>query len=400
MTTRGFPTGSLEFPLPGRLSCADCGLALHRALSQIPGIDGATVDLVRKRVVIATENDDYDYEAVVRALGSVASGGAHEAGHAHPADEAHHGEPKIHVEHGSIDEMRTMATTNRRRLLIVLVGGSLVMAAEVIGGLVSNSLVLIADAAHYATDILAVLIAFLAVSYGLRPATRHKTFGFQRIEVIAAFLQALLLWAVSLYFVYEAVRRLRTPPDVDAPILILVGSASLVANIFLALLLRRGSETSINMRAAYLHILSDVLGSAAAVAAGVAIFAFDWHIADPILTLFVTLLLLLFTWRLTRQTLHILMEGTPARLELQDVEETLRAVPGVKEIHDLHIWTLTSGVDSLSAHVVLGEKPVDDRVAHELRLRIRNKYNVHHITVQVESPDSPCETLRHAWRTR
>ncbi len=366
-------------------------------MSQIRGIGGATVDLTGNRVVIQTTADDYDYAALLSALGRIGGGWFHDRGHpsdAVPAATAV--EPPADHVHSS--EIRALANTNRRRLFVVLIGGLVVMSAEIVGGLLSNSLVLLADAAHYATDILAVLLAFLAVSYGLRPATRHKTFGFQRVEVIAAFLQAIILWAVSVLFIWEAFERIRTPVVVDGWVLLGVGSLSLVANLGLAWILRRGSEHNINVRAAYLHILSDVLGSAAAVAAGFFIQVFGLHIADPILTIFVTVLLLVFTWRLTQQTWHILMEGAPARLDPAEVESSMREVIGVKEVHDLHLWTLTSGVDSLSVHLVLDETPTDDRVAHEIHGRIRNKYNIHHITVQVESPDCPCDTVRHRWR--
>lgn len=354
------------------------------------------MDLTSNRVVIQTTADDYDYATLLSTLGRIGGGWFHDRGH--PTDAV----PIVTrvdpaAEHVHANEIRELANTNRRRLLVVLLGGSLVMSLEIVGGLLSNSLVLLADAAHYATDILAVLLAFLAVSYGLRPATQEKTFGFQRVEVIAAFLQAILLWAVSVLFIWEAFERIRTPPVVDGWVLLVVGGISLIANLGLAWILRRGSEHSINVRAAYLHILSDVLGSAAAVAAGFFIQVFGIHAADPILTIFVTILLLIFTWRLTRQTWHILMEGAPDRLDPAEVESSMRDVMGVKEVHDLHMWTLTSGVDSLSAHVVLDEKPTDDRVAHEIHGRIRNKYNIHHITVQVESPDCPCDTLRHRW---
>ena len=354
------------------------------------------MDLTSNRVFVQTTEEGYDYAQVLGTLGRIGGGWYHDRGH--PADAvpraAAVNPPEDHVHAG---EIRDLAHTNRRRLLIVLIGGLVVMSVEIVGAVLSNSLVLLADAAHYGTDILAVLLAFLAVSYGLRPATRQKTFGFQRVEVIAAFLQAILLWAVSVLFIWEAFQRISSPPDVDGWVLLVVGGLSLVANLGLAWILRRGSEHSINVRAAYLHILSDVLGSAAAVAAGFFIQVFGIHVADPILTIFVTVLLLIFTWRLTRQTWHILMEGAPARLDPADVESSMRDVAGVKEVHDLHMWTLTSGVDSLSAHVVLDERPIDDRVAHEIHGRIRNKYNIHHITVQVESPDCPCDTFRHRW---
>jgi cobalt-zinc-cadmium efflux system protein len=275
-----------------------------------------------------------------------------------------------------------------------MAGGILIMAAEIVGGVLSHSLVLLADAAHYATDVLAVGIAFIAVTLAARPATDRKSFGYKRAEVLAAFLNAAALWGISAYFLYEAYRRLANPPQVGGKLILFVGGFSLLANVALALTLAKAGGRNINMRAAYLHILSDVLGSAAALAAGAATTFFGWQIADPILTLFITVLILAFTWRLTKETLNILLQGTPDDMDMEEVERTIREIAPVKEVHELHVWSLTSGSEVLSVHVVLDAPPRDDLVTHQIHEKLKAKYKIDHVTVQVESPDCPCTSAR------
>lgn len=315
------------------------------------------------------------------------------AAHDHSAHD-HTGHDHSGHDHDHAGEIREMARTNRKRLLIVALSGTLVMAAEIIGGVLANSLVLLADAAHYATDVAAVLIAFLAVTLAMRPATLTKTFGYKRAEVLAAFFNAAALWGISVYFIYESYERILHPPNVAGPIVMAVGAFTLVANGFLALLLMKASGHNINMKGAYLHILSDVLGSAAALSAGVLVYFFGWHIADPILTLFITLLILTFTWKLTKETLNILLEGTPAMVDMAKVEETIRSTARVKEVHELHAWTITSGSDMLSVHVVLEDDPHGDQVTHDIHEALRTKFKIDHVTVQVESPACPCRMAR------
>ena len=286
------------------------------------------------------------------------------------------------------------ARSDRKRLAWVAAGGALVMAAEIYYGLRSNSLVLLADAGHYATDLGSVLLALLAAHWALKAPTPAKTYGYARAEVLMAFVQALALWAISAVFVWQAISRLRHPPEVDGPIVLLVGAGTLIVNTVLALVLRAAPVQGINLRAAYLHVLSDALGSAAAVLAGALVAAFGWHVADPLLTLFTTLLILGFTWRLTRQSLHILLEGTPLHAETGAVEAVVRGVEGVEDVHDLHIWTHTSGLDSLTVHVV--GAPATG-VARRVGAAVRDAFGIQHITVQVESAESPCDTLRHGW---
>jgi cobalt-zinc-cadmium efflux system protein len=393
---------TLEVPLPRTVTCSDCAGALHKRLAQTPGVHLVTFDNSNRKAFVEIDEDAFPEAAMAILLGDALTGGTrgqslarfHERGHRTPPRAS----PRAAIEETTEDDVAGRARRNRTRLLMVAVAGTLIAAAEVAGGLLANSLVLLADAAHYLTDIAAVLLAYFAIGWGLKAATGAKTFGYQRAEVVAALVQALALWAVSIYFIWAAYQRIRQPPEVEGAIVIVVGAASMVANAGLAWILHQGSGHNINMRAAYLHILSDVLGSMAALAAGLAIYFWELHVADPVLTLVVTALILVFAWRLTKQSMHILLEGTPEDLDPKAVEASILDVDGVQGVHDLHVWTLTSGVDSLSVHVVLAEEPSDDAISHRIHDLIRDRYRIHHITVQVEAPDCPCDTMQHQWQ--
>lgn len=298
--------------------------------------------------------------------------------------------PRAHQHEHPRGDVRTPNAARKTRLWIALVLGACIMATEIAAGLAANSLVLLADAAHYATDLAAVALALVALQLGEKAATHRQTFGYRRSEVLAAFVNALALWGISIYFIWEAYRRVLDPPEVGGPVVLVVGGVTLIANLGLARILHPGSHTNLNQRAAYIHVVSDAMGSAAALVAGAAIYYYGLHIADPLLTLFVTLLILAFTWRLTRQTWHILMQGAPTHLDSREIRKTMAATAGVKEVHDLHVWTLADGDHSLTAHVVLAAPPTGDTVMHGLHDMLRSKYGLAHVTLQMESPDCPC----------
>ena len=319
-------------------------------------------------------------------------------GHDHAGhDHDHAGHDHGHAGHDHSHDLHEVARTNRRKLLLALALGTSVLLAEIFVGLLANSLALLADAAHAITDQASVALALVAVAWGMRAATRHKTFGFRRGEVIAAFVNALALWAVSVFFIYEAVKRLADPPEVRGNLVILMGGITLVANLAAAKVLHGGSGHNLNMRAAFLHVLSDALGSAAALVAGLLVRYKGWTIADPLLTLFITALILVFTYRLTRQTFHILMEGSPPHADPRDVMNAMKTIPGVQDVHDLHVWTLTSGMDSVSAHVVTEQPEPSDRVVHAVQDVLKARFKIDHVTVQVEDPSCPCTGARHQW---
>lgn len=302
-----------------------------------------------------------------------------------------HGHAHAHSHHDHSHDRAVIGAKNQRRLLWVLGIGTLVMASQIVGGLLSNSLVLLSDAAHMSTDIASVALAYGAAVLATRPATGSKTYGYARAEIVAAFLNALALWFVSAYFLYEAWQRLKAPPEVDAPIVILVGSVSLVANVALAYILHRGSGQSLNVRSAYVHILSDALGSAAAIVAGVGIYYFDARWLDPATTMLIAVLILLWTWRLTRDTLHILLEGTPHALSAEAVRGTITGVPGVVQVHDLHVWSITTGMENMSAHVVVDDPGQGPAVVRAIRERLRADHSLSHVTIEIEARDSDCE---------
>ncbi len=313
------------------------------------------------------------------------------ANHTEPARMAHEHDDHAEHEHG-LAATRGMGRRSRRRLLVAIAIGLAVMAAEVIGGLVSGSLVILSDAAHVLTDVSALALASLAVAWAARPATTAKSYGFHRAEIVAAFVNALALWVLAGYFVYEAVRRLAAPPDVDGVVLTGVALAGLAANLVMAAILHRGAERSINLRSAYVHVMSDVLGSVAAVVTGVGIQIAGWTWLDPATTLLVSALIIVWTFNLTRQTLHILLEGTPERMDVRELRGDVLAVDGVTDVHDLHVWTLTTGVDTMSAHIRVADPARGPDVVKEVRRRIQPKYGLGHLTLEVEAPDARCDS--------
>jgi len=270
--------------------------------------------------------------------------------------------------------------------------GIIVLAVEVVGGVLSNSLVLYSDAAHMSTDVASIALAYAAITIATRPANASKSFGYARAEIVAAFLNALALWGLTAFFFFEAWRRLRDPPSINAPIVIVVGVVSLVANVSLALLLRKGSGHNLNVRSAFLHILSDALGSAAAIVAGLGIYYYDARWLDPATTFVIGALILVWTWRLTRETLHILLEGTPVALSPGVVKDAIKNVPGVSDVHDLHVWSLTTGNDNLSAHVVVTDPTRGPEVVRMIRECLRDAHGLTHVTIEVEAVGQECES--------
>lgn len=308
--------------------------------------------------------------------------------HAHPHGDAH----DAHA-HGAGHPARTRRGSGQRRLLLVMLFAVGVLVAEVVGGFVANSLALYSDAAHMSTDVAALALAYAAIRIAARPPSSSKTFGYHRAEVVAAFVNSLALWVVSAYLVYEAVQRLARPQAVDGPIVIAVGLGSLAANLVMALALRSHAHAhahDLNMRSAYLHVVSDALGSVAAVVAGVGVAYYDAMWLDPATTLFITLLIVVWTWRLTRDTLHVLLEGTPASVKPEELRAVIEGVPGVRAVHDLHVWSLTTGVDSLSAHVLVDDPAEGPAVVRAIRERLRGACDIGHVTIEVEAEDADC----------
>lgn len=305
-------------------------------------------------------------------------------GHDHDPD---HAKEAPQGERATRDRRGGHAASSQRRLALVIAFGSVVLVAEVIGGFLANSLALWSDAVHMSTDVAAVALAYGAMRLAARPPSSAKSYGYYRAEVVAAFVNALVLWVIAGYFVFEAWRRLLAPPEVDGPIVLVVGAVSLAANLVMAALLHGAHAHSLNVRSAYLHVLSDALGSLAAVAVGLGVMLYGATWLDPAATLFISALVVVWTWRLTRETLHVLLEGTPVSVKPDEVKAAIEAVPGVVAVHDLHVWSLTTGVDNLSAHVRVQDPTQGPAIVRAIRERLHERYGLSHLTIEVEADD-------------
>jgi len=279
---------------------------------------------------------------------------------------------------------RPVRSQSGRALAWVLALTLAFAVVEVVGGLLSGALVLLADAAHMLTDAAAVGLSLFAVWIARRPATPQKTYGYYRLEILAALVNGAALIAVTLWIVLEAVRRLGHPEPIRSGLLLAVAVAGLVANLVAVAIMHRAKGESLNVRGAYLHVLSDVLGSVAAIAAGAIVALTGWLPADPILSIALSVLILVGAVRLTREAADILLEATPSHVPVGALAAAMAAVRGVAGVHDLHVWTVSSGMVAMSGHATVPEAADHQRVLEEISRRVR-EFGVQHVTVQVES---------------
>lgn len=262
------------------------------------------------------------------------------------------------------------------------------MFAEAVGGWLANSLALLADAGHMLTDVAALAFTLLAIWFAARPATAQKTFGYYRLEILAAFVNGIALVLISLWIIYEAYERWNAPPEVKGVELTLIAVGGLIVNLVCAKLLHGGHEHNLNVRGAYLHILGDLLGSVAAIAAGALILAFGWLWADAVCSVLISLIIIFGAWNLIKESVNVLLEGTPAHINLKAVEDEIRLTENVRDVHDLHVWTITSGMEALSVHVVHGEKIIASELLSEIKKRLHDKFGIDHLTIQLEAQGS------------
>jgi cobalt-zinc-cadmium efflux system protein len=279
---------------------------------------------------------------------------------------------------------------SRRSLTIALGLTVAYIAAEVIGGLAAHSLALLADAGHMATDAVAIGLALLAIWIAGHPASIRRTFGLYRTEVLAAMLNALSLWIITGWIFFEAYRRFVDPPEVRGDLMLAVGGGGLLINLAIAWALHRSAKESLNVEGAFLHVVGDLLGSVAVVAASALIMAFGWFIVDPIFSVIIGILILVSSGRLLLKVFHVLMEGTPLHLDLHRLCQRLEREAGITGVHDIHAWSITTGYDAFSAHVTTdrstGETP--DQMLHRLRDIACEEFGISHVTIQLEdSPD-------------
>lgn len=290
--------------------------------------------------------------------------------------------------HGGPPPTGTAAAAHQGRLRIALCITLGVMVVEIAGGVVADSLALIADAAHMATDGLGLAMALLAIHFANRPATGNRTFGFARAEILAALANCLLLLGVGGYVLYEAIQRFITPAQTAGGLTIAFGLIGLLANMFSLSILMRGQKDSINVRGAYLEVMADALGSVAVLISAALILATGWQAADPIASLVIGLMIVPRTVKLLRETLDVLLEAAPKHIDMRDVRAHILGLPGVADVHDLHAWTITSGLPVLSAHVVVSPDVLDsvghEKMLHDLQGCLGHHFDVEHCTFQLE----------------
>jgi len=271
-------------------------------------------------------------------------------------------------------------------MAIALVITTTFLVIEVIGGLLTNSLALLADAGHMATDAAALGLSLFAIWLAGKPATPKRSFGFYRAEILAALINAAALVAISIYIFWEAFQRLGSPPDVDSGPMLVVAVAGLAANAASAWVLTRGGghEQSLNVRGALLHVIGDMLGSVGAIVAAVVMLLTGWYLADPLLSAGIGVLILWNSWRLLREAVDVLLEATPAGIDARDVSAAVTDVAGVSGIHDLHIWTVTSGFLAMSGHVEVTDERGWTEILTELTRLLRERFGIAHVTLQPE----------------
>ena len=278
---------------------------------------------------------------------------------------------------------------SRRRMSVVLGLTASIMVVEAVGGWLAHSLALLADAGHMLADVGALGLSLGVATLAQRPATAERTYGLLRLEILAALVNGAVLIAISIGIAIEAVQRLRDAPAVQGALLSAIAGLGLVANLVGAAILHRGHRHSLNERGAYLHIVSDALGSVGALAAGAIILATGWVAADPLISVLISVLILAGAWRLVRESTDVLLEAAPTHIALQDVHDRIVSVPGVASVHDLHVWTVTSGVIAMSGHLVVRNPADNQRVLETVQQRLGGM-GIGHVTVQMET-DQTCE---------
>ena len=281
--------------------------------------------------------------------------------------------------HGTLRDRKAQ----RRKMRWVLGITAGFMAVEVVGGILANSLALLADAGHMFTDVGALGLSLLAMRLAQRPPDSQKTYGYVRLEILAALINGAALLFIAFFIIKEAWTRFRIPPEVDGPLMLAVAAIGLGVNIAGAFLLHNHAGESLNVRGAYLHILGDLLGSLGALTAGVLVMWKGWMLADPFISVVIAFLLLVGAWRLVREATDVLLEAAPRDLDVKELVEELRGIHGLEELHDIHVWTLTSGFVAMSGHGVIDDltmhRPILDEINHRL-----NRRGIHHVTFQLE----------------
>ncbi len=303
-----------------------------------------------------------------------------------PHDHGHDGHDHHGHDHALEEGPRQAPAEGKRDLLIALSITVLMMVAEVIGGLLSNSLALLSDAGHMLTDNLALLLSFFAMKFATLPATERKTWGFYRLEILAALLNGIVLVLLSLYIMYEAYLRMLHPQPVQGMLMLIIAVIGLVANIAGAFILIRHRDTNLNIRGAFLHIVGDALSSVGVIIGGIIILYTGWYLIDPILSMMISLVIIYGSWALVKESVNILLEAVPGHIDIDNVAAEMAKIRGVREAYHIHAWTITSGVYAMSAHVLIDDQMVSGSkdIIEEIKDMLSEKFNVLHSTIQLE----------------
>jgi cobalt-zinc-cadmium efflux system protein len=275
---------------------------------------------------------------------------------------------------------------SKRRLTLVLSITAIFMIVELAGGLIANSLALVADAAHMLTDVGALGLSLFVLWFSRRPARPEKTYGYLRLEILAALINGVTLVVIAIAIFWQAYQRLRAPEPVEGGLMLGVAIAGLLVNIVAARLLHSSAEHNLNLRGAYLHVIGDLIGSIGAIVAALLIIRMGFVLADPIISVIVGLLVLYSSWKLVHESVDVLLESVPAHIDLMEVRQAIDDIPGVGQVHDLHVWTVTSGMVCMSGHAVVQNPDQNQRVLQEIHAALRDRFGISHITVQLERP--------------
>lgn len=278
---------------------------------------------------------------------------------------------------------------NKKSLMIAIFITAGIMVLELIGGFITKSLALISDSFHMLSDVSSLLLSLVAMWFAVRPPSPQKTYGYYRFEILAALLNGMTLFVIAAFIIWEAIERLFDPPTVAGGTMMIIAAIGLVANLISAFVLIKMGDVkeNVNLRSAYLHVLGDALGSIGAIIAGFLMVSFSWYLADPIISIIVAVLILRSAWGVVTHSIHILMEGTPITIDYDKVEEVLKKIPGVINVHDLHIWTITSGIDSLSCHLLIENDTNQQEILKLAIQQIEKHFSIQHTTIQIETTD-------------
>ena len=284
-----------------------------------------------------------------------------------------------------------------KRLLVALGIIGAFFVVEVVGGYITDSLALLADAGHLLTDVGSIGLALLAIWFASRPASMDRTYGYFRAEVFAAMVNGLTLWAVAGYIAFEAVQRVQSPPEVESLPMLLVALAGFAAQVTAAIVLRRSAGESISVKSAYVHVATDAIQSVAVVLTGVLILAFGWFLADPVVSLLIAVFILWSGGRVTWEAVRVLMEHSPRHVDVDALCGRLEGVEGVTGVHDIHIWSITTGYEVLSAHVTTDSGSAADRedLLQRLQEIASREFGMAHVTIQLEASPRGCVEAHH-----